>query len=89
MEFRFITTADPLYQQELALRFELLRKPLNMPQGSEAFPFEEESLHLVAVEGGRVVGCVLFKPEGNSGRIFQMAVAKDFQGRGAGTAMSL
>ena len=56
MEFRFIDTRDPLYGAERALRVEILRKPLGMPPGSELFPFEKESFHLVAVDEGRVVG---------------------------------
>ena len=52
------------------------------------FPFEAESLHLVAVEAGQVVGCVLFHPEGpGTGRLFQMAVEPDRQGTGLGTRL--
>lgn len=53
-----------------------------------AFPFEAESLHLVALDDGRVVACVLFHPEGpEMGRLFQMAVEPDRQGRGLGTRL--
>ena len=53
-----------------------------------AFPFEVESLHLVALDAGRVVGCVLFHPEGTeTGRLFQMAVEPDRQGTGLGTRL--
>ena len=59
-----------------------------MPREAVTFPFEAESLHLVALDGGRVVGCVLFHPEGpQTGRLFQMVVAPDRQGTGLGTRL--
>lgn len=84
IEFKLIDTRDTMYNDELALRYELLRKPLGMPRGSEVFPFENKSLHLVAMERGKVIGCVLFKREKNTGRLFAMAVAEKFQGKGIG-----
>jgi len=59
-----------------------------MPRGTERFPFEEESLHLVALDQGVVVGCVLFHPEGGgTGRLFQMAVEPGRQGKGLGARL--
>jgi len=85
MEFRFITVDDPLYTQELELRSLVLREPLGHARSDVAFPFERESLHLVALEDSRVVGCVLFHPEqATTGRLFQMAVSAERQGQGAG-----
>lgn len=78
----------PEYAQEVDLRWRLLRKPLGLERDAVAFPFEAESLHLVAIEAGRVVGCVLFHPEGPAtGRLFQMAVEPDRQGTGLGTRL--
>jgi predicted N-acetyltransferase YhbS len=66
----------------------VLRQPLGFARDAVAFPFEAESLHLVALDAGRVVGCVLFHPEGTeSGRLFQMAVEPDRQGTGLGTRL--
>ncbi len=81
----FITTSHPLYDAERKLRWEVMRRPLGMPVGSEVFPFEDESLHLVLVEGGDVVGCVLFHAdEPAGGRLFQMAVREALHGKGYG-----
>ena len=92
-----ITTDDPLYAQELDLRYRILRKPLGYSRADVIFPFENESLHFVALEGNdaddsKVVGCVLFKPDNNmnetrSGRLFQMAVDATVQGKGVGTQL--
>lgn len=89
MELRFISTADPRYADELELRYRVLREPLGHARADVPFPFEHESLHLVALDGDEsVVGCVLFHPETPaSGRLFQMAVVPLLQGRGLGQRM--
>jgi len=88
ISLRFIDVAHPDYPAELELRFRVLREPLGKTRDEVAFPFEKESLHLVAVEDGAVVGCVLFNPEGpRSGRLFQMAVSPAMQGRGLGARL--
>lgn len=88
MDLRFITPEDPLYADELELRFRALREPLGHTRADVAFPFERDSLHLVAVDAGRVVGCVLFHPESAAGgRLFQMAVAEPGRSRGLGRTL--
>jgi predicted GNAT family N-acyltransferase len=84
----FIDLDAPEYAQERDLRWRVLRKPLGHGPDAVAFPFEAESLHLVALDGGRVVGCVLFHPEGaETGRLFQMAIEPERQGSGLGTRL--
>ena len=88
MDLRFIDPAHPLYAQELELRYQVLRAPLGMDRASVKFPFDADSLHLVAVEGPDVVGCVLFHPEGpHTGRLFQMDVAPARQKSGLGARL--
>jgi predicted GNAT family N-acyltransferase len=87
MEFRFIDTGDALYEGERFLRSKALREPMGLPLGAEIFPFENESLHLIAINEDKVIGCALFHPEGKSGRLYQMAVALGNRGRGVGTAL--
>jgi ribosomal protein S18 acetylase RimI-like enzyme len=84
ISYKFISTRDSEYDQERVLRSRMLREPMGLPFGAEIFPFEDEALHLVAMDGAKVVGCVMFHPEGNSGRLMQMAVASEFQGQGIG-----
>lgn len=88
MQLIFITPEHPLYEQEIELRFQVLREPLGHTRAQVPFPFEQESLHLIACAAGRVLGCVLFHPENSrGGRLFQMAVAPEQQGRGMGRAL--
>lgn len=82
---RFITVDDPAYDRELELRYRVLREPLGRSRADVAFPFEPESLHLVAEREADVVGCVLFHPESaTAGRLFQMAVVAGGRRRGLG-----
>lgn len=83
MNFFWIDCSHELYEPERQLRLEILRKPLGMLQ-VEKFPFEDNSLHLVAVDRAKVVGCLLFHPQDKSGRLYQMAVALEYQGIGLG-----
>lgn len=85
MRFRFITPKDPEYPQELMLRWEVLAKPQGIPPGKELAPEEEKSWHLIAIDHKKLVGCVLFCPESaTGGRLFQMALSEEYQGRGFG-----
>ena len=86
--YKFIHTDEPEYDQERALRSRMLREPMGLPFGAEIFPFEDEALHLVAMNKTEVIGCVMFHPEGKSGRLLQMAVAKEFQKRGIGKELA-
>jgi ribosomal protein S18 acetylase RimI-like enzyme len=87
VEFKFIGTSGPEYAAERELRYEVLRKPLGLGMGAEELPFERESFHLVAIRDGRPIGCLLFKPEGKTGRIYQMAVDEKFRRQGIGSRM--
>lgn len=85
MKFKLITPKAPEYEAERMLRWEVLSKPLGMPPGSEVLLEEMQSMHLIAMDGKRLVGCVCFYPEsGTNGRIFEMAVSEEYQGRGFG-----
>ena len=86
MEFVWIDTKHPLYQSERKLRFQLLYQPFGFFE-MEELPTEEDSLHLVALKDHKVIGCVLFHPEGDTGRMQQLAVADGHQARGIGTQL--
>lgn len=88
MTLNWITpAADPaLYAGERNLRYEVLRKPIGMPPGSEENAAEARCEHCVAVLDGVVVGCVLWLADvaGTSGKLLQMAVAPDQRGLDVG-----
>jgi len=74
----------PLYQAERNLRSRVLRIPLGFPPGSEAFPFEPESRHFIAVVEGQVSGCVLMHLREEGVKLYQMAVDSSIQKQGVG-----
>ncbi|HRE90640.1 MAG TPA: GNAT family N-acetyltransferase, partial [Myxococcota bacterium] len=89
---RWIGRDDALYAGERRLRYEVLRAPLGMAEGSEENPEEARCQHCVAVDtdGGEVVGCVLALPDrGDPTRVklLQMAVAPDRAGQGIGARL--
>ena len=80
---------DARYAGELELRYRVLREPLGMGRDTVRFRFEDDTLHLVALDrAGGVVGCVLFHAESaTGGRLLQMAVTPSLQGHGVGAAL--
>jgi predicted GNAT family N-acyltransferase len=94
IRIRRITTSDPLYPQERALREEVLLGPIgfDMSRFEAEFPGVEERFeHFVAVfdhpSGPRVVGCaaLLIDPDRpGTARLMQMAVDLQRQGEGIG-----
>ena len=88
MDLLFIDPKHALYASELDLRFRILREPIGHTRADVRFTFEDRSLHLVAVDKARVMGCVLFHPDDHGGgRLYQMAVHSALQGQGLGTQL--
>ena len=89
---RWIEQDSEHYAAERALRYEVLRKPLGMPLGSEENAAEARCDHCVALLDGVVVGCVLWLADGPSasppasraGKLMQMAVAESMRGQEVG-----
>lgn len=75
------------YEATRRVRGKVLREPLGMGSTVEVFPFEAESWHFAALVDGQVVGCALFHPRGEAGRLYQMAVLEEFRGQGIGRAL--
>jgi len=83
VKYKLISPEGPEYDAERLLRWEVLSKPLGMPPGSEVLAEEMQSLHLIALEGKKLVGCICFHPESKvRGRVFEMAVSEEYQGKG-------
>ena len=88
LAFIDIDTRDSRYAAEVDLRYRVLRAPLGMSRQQTLSPFEDGSLHMLAVDGDVVVGCVLFRPlAARQGRLYQMAVEPDRQRRGIGAQL--
>ena len=90
ISFRFLASDDPLLDDERELRFRVLREPLGFTRADVTVDGEHDSLHLVALDAGRVVGCVMLTPKSRTlGKLRQMAVDPSRQGTGLGRAVVL
>ena len=91
IRFQTVEPESELHRLERVLRYEVLRKPLGMAPGTERFPFENEAIHGVAVDGkGQVVACTMLFPlpeRSGVGRLMQVAVREDHRRRGLGARM--
>lgn len=76
---------DARYAGEQDLRYRVLRAPLGFARHEVTFEGEDDALHVVAVSGGAVVGCVLF--DFTSGRLRAMAVDPALQRTGLGARL--
>ena len=67
------------------LRWRILRKPWNQPKGSEQDETDDDSIHIMAVIGDKVIGCG--RGHFNStieAQIRYMTVDESFKGKGIG-----
>lgn len=88
LTFIDIDPRDSRYAAELDLRYRVLRAPLGLSRQQTLSPYEEQSVHMLAVDGDSVVACVLFRPLApRQGRLYQMAVEPTLQRRGIGARL--
>ena len=64
----------------------MLRKPLNLPRGSEKDELEEHSFHIAAYNNHKIIGVgrIHIEPD-DTARIRYMAVHRDYQNQGVGS----
>ena len=71
------------------LRYEILRKPWNQPEGSEHLPGDDEAVHVAAFDDSEhMVGVArLHFPDPQTGQMRGVAVREEVQGQGIGKAL--
>ena len=79
IECELIDWGSVKYIQSLALRHEVLRKPLGMIFDPAIFPVEKGDIHLVANHGDWLVGCMILTEAGNDLKMRQVAVANKYR----------
>jgi hypothetical protein len=76
------------YDAAVALRYEVLRKPLGMVYTPEQLAEEATETHVIAVADAKVVGVLLLKRISDTKmKMRQFAVDDAFQGQGIGSAL--
>ena len=76
------------YQQMVKLRYEILRKPLNLSFESAELEQEKNDILIAALDEDVMLGCCLLTAAGDKVvRLRQMAVQNNLQGKGIGASM--
>ncbi len=76
------------YRQTVALRDEILRRPLGLTFSPEELAEEKDSFHLVCRQDGKLAACLVLEPLSNREvHMRQLAVGADFQRGGLGTQL--
>ena len=85
MEFRVIEHGSTDYLKMVALRTEILRKPLGLVYTQSQLDAEISDILIGAFENEEIIGCCILTPkENNQLQLRQMAVASTVQGKGIG-----
>lgn len=85
MDLRWIPHLSPAYALCVALRNEVLRKPLGLCFTEAQLADEAQSLHLAAFEGEALLGTLLLTPRApGTVQMRQVAVDQRFQRQGVG-----
>ncbi len=81
-----IEFATPEYDEAVALRYEVLRRPLGLEYTPEQLAVEYDQIHLAAyASDNQLVGYLNLTPQDEKTiKMRQVAVAPDWQGRGVG-----
>tara|TARA_B100000579_G_scaffold159439_1_gene129592 strand:- start:161 stop:586 length:426 start_codon:yes stop_codon:yes gene_type:complete len=73
------------YEGTVALRDEVLRKPLGLSYDPAELAGEKDSFHLASREGAELVACLVLKPlDERCIKMRQLAVRENAQGKGFG-----
>jgi predicted GNAT family N-acyltransferase len=87
-EIRIAPHGSPDYWQAVDLRLRVLRIPLGLNFTQEQLSAEDTDAHLIAIEGDKVVGCLVMTPKSSDiVKMRQVAVEPELQGSGLGTKM--
>lgn len=88
LTIRLVPHGSAEYEETVALRDDILRRPLGLQFTSEGLGAEIEDLHLACYLEEDLVGCLILTPAGSTTvKMRQVAVAEEMQGKGIGRAM--
>jgi Acetyltransferase (GNAT) family. len=88
MALKIIDHGSKEYQQMVALRNEILRRPLGLSFSPEELEKEKNEILIGAFEEDKMLGCcMLVSEEPGTVRLRQMAVLNNLQGKGIGRAL--
>jgi predicted GNAT family N-acyltransferase len=84
--FRLIEFNTPAYEEEVDLRYRILREPLGLTFNPADLAKEDSDFHLGLYRENKLVACLIFTPlDGRTLKMRQVAVDDSLQGHGIGT----
>lgn len=88
LSIRIIDHGSAEYDQTVALRDEILRRPLGLTFSPESLAAEVSDVHIACYRDGRLAGCLILSPVGDGSlKMRQVAVDAEAQGSGIGRAL--
>ncbi len=88
MPLKIIDHDSKEYRQMIALRDEILRRPLGLYFDPEELSREKNDVLIGAFEDDKLIGCCLLTPSGaGTCRLRQMAVSSNLQKKGIGATL--
>jgi predicted GNAT family N-acyltransferase len=89
MQIFQIEFATPAYDEAVRLRYEVLRRPLGLEFTPEQLAAEYADIHLAAFnDTGHLIGYLCLTPLNNNElKMRQVAIASEWQGKGAGSKL--
>ncbi|MEO5929221.1 MAG: GNAT family N-acetyltransferase [Candidatus Kapaibacterium sp.] len=88
LDIRLIAHRSPAYEETVALRDDILRRPLGLSFTPEQLGGEGADYHLACYLDGALAGCLILTPiDDNALKMRQVAVAEEMQGKGVGRAL--
>jgi predicted GNAT family N-acyltransferase len=89
LDFLEVEYGSPEYEALVALRYEVLRRPLGRTFSPEQLATERDDRHLACFRDGMIVGCLLLADRGKGTmQMRQVAVRPELQGQGVGRALA-
>ncbi len=88
-QIRVVDYGSPAYADIVSLRFEVLRKPLNLQFTAEQLALEKDYFHLGLYKNNMLVACLMLVFEGRKMKMKQVAVLPSEQGKGYGAKLVL
>lgn len=83
-----IEYASKDYDDVIKLRYEILRKPLNLHFTAEQLAAEKDYFHLGYFKDEKLIACLMLVPEENGKmKMKQVAVENEWQGKGIGAKL--
>ena len=87
--FKIINHGTLEYRAAVALREEILRKPLGLTFLAEELEVEKDHIHIVGFKGDEVVATAVLVPEGDTCKMQRVVVKSDMQDSGIGSQMMI